>query len=62
MLPNDIDFEQAHERLDRLAVETERMRRPATAGAIRRAIGYRFVALGRRIAAEPKLELATSNR
>jgi hypothetical protein len=63
MLPNAIDFDQAHERHKRYAAEAADAP-PATraAGALRRAIGHRFIALGRRIAAEPRLELARSSR
>jgi hypothetical protein len=63
VLPNAIDLDQAHDRHERYAADAARARamvRPS--GAIRRAIGYRFIVLGRRIAAHPKLELARSSR
>lgn len=63
MLPDDIVLDQAHERLERFAVDATRRptTRPTSAG-LRRVIGYRFIALGRRIAAEPALELARAPR
>jgi hypothetical protein len=63
MLPNDIDLDQAHQRLERYATEAGRRSASAlTTAGLRRAIGRRFIALGRRIAAEPTLELARSTR
>ena len=63
MLPNDIDLDQTHDRFEQYVAEATSQRRPtrSTAG-IRRAIGHRFIALGRRIAAEPTFELARSSR
>ena len=64
MLPNDIDLDQARERLERYAIDATQRQRlvPTTAGALRRAIGHRFIAVGRRIAAEPTFDLARAPR
>jgi hypothetical protein len=54
MLPTPIDLDQAHERHEAHAAEA--LREQPTSGtnvSIRRAIGHRFIALGRWIAAEP---------
>jgi hypothetical protein len=59
MLPTPIDLDQAHDRHEEYAADALRARaferRTAT---IRRAIGIRFIALGRRIAADQSLALA----
>lgn len=68
MLPTTIELDQAHERHEDFAAEAGRVRTASNAPAaastsrtsIRRAIGRRFIALGRRIAAEPGLELVRS--
>lgn len=61
MLPTMTELDQAQERHEAYATEAIRGHRAATrTSAIRRAIGVRFIALGRRIAAEPVLELARS--
>ncbi|HSL76789.1 MAG TPA: hypothetical protein VK867_07585 [Candidatus Limnocylindrales bacterium] len=62
MLPTDIDLDQAHERLERFATDAARRRHGPTTTGLRRAIGHRFIALGRRIAAEPTLELSRATR
>lgn len=54
MLPTHIDLDQAHERHEDHVSDVLRERRFATRTvSVRRAIGRRFIALGRRIAAEP---------
>jgi hypothetical protein len=63
MLLNSIDLDQARERHERLAADAARSReldRPAV--SLRRTIGHGFIQLGRRIAAEPRLELYRSSR
>jgi hypothetical protein len=58
---NWVAFELAQQRQEELIAEVaqmRRLRRPRT--PIRQAIGRRFIAVGRRIAAEPSLELARS--
>ena len=61
MMLTTTQFELARERQERLIAEAAMARlvepRPST---IRRSIGRRVIAVGRRIAAEPHLELARS--
>ena len=59
MLPTPIDLDQAHERHEEFATEVLRARPSERhAATLRRAIGIRFIELGRRIAADPGLALA----
>jgi hypothetical protein len=61
MLPTPIDLEQARARFEDYAVEALRSRPPRDRiGPIRRAIGRRFIDLGRRIAAESPTVLAST--
>jgi hypothetical protein len=65
MLPTQIDLDQAHDRYELHATEALREQLastrelPTRAVSIRRAIGHRFIALGRRIAAEPATRATT---
>ncbi len=60
MLPTPIELDQAHERHEAFAAEALRrtIGRPRLT-TLRRAVGHRFIDLGRRIAAEPRPTLAS---
>jgi hypothetical protein len=62
MFPTMPELDQAQERYEEYAVDAVRSRKSTTrVSTIRRAVGARFIALGRRIAAaDPVLELARS--
>jgi hypothetical protein len=62
MLLNPIDLDQTRERYEAYAIQAMRAPRAGTRATLRRAIGRRLIAAGRRIAAEPTLELARSPR
>jgi len=67
MLPTTIDLDQAVERNERAAVERSASPRAASATdtwshQARRAIGRWVMAIGARIAAEPRLDLAKPRR
>lgn len=68
MLPTTIDLDQAVERNERAAVERSASPRAASATdtwsthPARRAIGRWVMAIGARIAAEPRLDLAKPRR
>jgi hypothetical protein len=57
---NQLAFEQARERQERLIEELAQERRLENRSSIRRSIGRRVIAVGERIAAESRLELARS--
>jgi hypothetical protein len=60
---NHFPLELVRERQERLVeerAEHERARLVESRSSIRRSIGHRLIAVGRRIAAEPSLELARS--
>jgi hypothetical protein len=58
---NQLALELARERQERLIEEHLRARRaPENRASIRRFVGRRVIAVGKRIAAEPSLELARS--
>ena len=62
---NQFVMELARERQEQLIAESAQERqvrrsRPAMRPSIRRSIGHRVIAVGKRIAAEPALELARS--
>ena len=61
MLLNEMALEQSQERYEAYAIDALRTARAPT-GSIRRAIGRRLIAVGRRIASEPMLELASARR
>jgi hypothetical protein len=61
MFPTMTELDQAHERHEDFAAEAIRERRqPSRASTIRRALGLRVIALGRRLVGEPTFELARS--
>ena len=61
MFPSMTELDQAHERLEDLAAATTRSsRQPSRTSTFRRAVGLRFIALGRRLIGEPSFELARS--
>ncbi len=61
MFPTSTELDQAHERHERFAAEAIRLERsPSHAATIRRALGLRVIALGRRLVGEPAFELARS--
>jgi hypothetical protein len=62
MVPSMTELDQAHERYEDFAVEAIRRGRgvPTRQASIRRALGLRVIALGRRLIGEPALELARS--
>ncbi|MEJ7748741.1 MAG: hypothetical protein WKF56_05535 [Candidatus Limnocylindrales bacterium] len=61
MIPNFILLELARERQERLVAELAQERLVAPRSfSVRRSFGRRVIAVGRRIAAEPSLELARS--
>jgi hypothetical protein len=62
MVPSMTELDQAHERYEDFAVDAVRRGRNATTRhtTIRRALGLRVIALGRRLVGEPSLELARS--
>jgi hypothetical protein len=62
MFLDPIDLDQAHERHERFVSEALRSRTSGRPTTVRRTIGQGFIALGRRIAADPRLELARSPR
>jgi hypothetical protein len=55
---NQLALELARERQERLIEEHLRARLASNRSSIRQSIGRRVIAVGRRIAAEPSLELA----
>ena len=55
---NMLAFQLARERQERLIEELARERLVENRSSIRRSIGRRVIAVGERIAAEPRLELA----
>ncbi|HKB27456.1 MAG TPA: hypothetical protein VKC59_00350 [Candidatus Limnocylindrales bacterium] len=55
---NMLAFQLARERQERLIEELARERRLENRSSIRQSIGRRVIAMGERIAAEPRLELA----
>ena len=58
---NQLALELARERQERLIEEHLQMRRaPENRASIRRFVGRRVIAVGKRIAAEPSFELARS--
>jgi len=57
---NQLAYELARERQERLIEERARERLVEGRSSIRRSIGRRVIAVGERIAAEPALELARS--
>jgi hypothetical protein len=57
---NQLALELARERQEELIEELARERLIEPRSSIRRSIGRRVIAVGRRIAAEPSLELARS--
>ena len=62
MVPSMTELDQAHERYEDFAVDAVRRGRgaPTRHATIRRALGLRVIALGRRLVGEPSLELARS--
>jgi hypothetical protein len=60
MFPSSPELDQAHERHERFAAEALRVERRPRPSMIRRALGLRVIALGRRLAGEPTFELARS--
>ena len=62
MLLNEMALEQSQERYEAYAMDALRTARPTAPSTIRRAIGRRLIAIGRRIASEPMLELASARR
>ena len=60
MFPSMTELDQAHERLEDFAVEAVRERRPSRTSTIRRSLGLRVIALGRRLVGDRPLELARS--
>ena len=61
--PSSCNAQLAQERIEREIASSAPATAPARARAapsIRRAIGYRIIAIGARLAAEPSLELARS--
>jgi hypothetical protein len=57
---NQLAYELARERQERLIEELAQERRLESRSSIRRAVGRRVIAVGERIAAESRLELARS--
>jgi hypothetical protein len=57
---NQLALEMARERQERLIEELAHARAVEDRPSIRRSIGRRVIAVGERIAAEPRLELARS--
>ena len=55
---NQLALELARERQERLIEEHLRVRLDANRSSFRQSVGRRVIAVGRRIAAEPSLELA----
>jgi len=62
MLPNQVELDQTRERYEAYAVDATRAPRAGVGATVRRAVGRRLIPAGRRIAAEPALELARSPR
>ena len=61
MFPSMTELDQAHERHEAFVAEAIRGgRRPSRTGTLRRALGLRVIALGRRLVGEPAFELARS--
>ena len=60
MILNHFPLELVRERQKRLIEEAARARLVENRSSIRRSIGHRVIAIGRRIAAESRLELARS--
>jgi hypothetical protein len=61
MFPSSTELDQAHERHERFAAEAIRIeRQPPRPSTLRRALGLRVIALGRRLVGEPAFELARS--
>jgi hypothetical protein len=57
---NQLAYELARERQERLIEELAQERRLESRSSIRQAVGRRVIAVGERIAAESRLELARS--
>jgi hypothetical protein len=57
---NQLAYELARERQERLIEELAQERRLESRSSIRQAVGRRVIAFGERIAAESRLELARS--
>ena len=60
MYVNQISLDLARERQEQMIEELRAARRLGNRSSIRQSIGRRVIAVGRRIAAEPSLELARS--
>jgi hypothetical protein len=60
MFPTSTELDQAHERLERFAAEAIRVERQPSASTLRRTLGLRVIALGRRLIGDPTFELARS--
>lgn len=61
MYLNSIDLQLAQERQERYIAEAAQRRRvESRPSSVRRSIGRRVIAMGERIAAEPRFELARS--
>ena len=60
MILNHFPLELVRERQERLIKEAEQARLVESRSSIRRSIGRRVIAVGERIAAESRLELARS--
>ena len=64
MFPSMTELDRAHERHEEFAAEAllREQRPPARAATLRRAVGLRVIALGRRLVGETTLELARSRQ
>jgi hypothetical protein len=60
MILNHFPLDLVRERQERLIKEAEQARLVERGSSIRRSIGHRIIAVGERIAAESRLELARS--